>query len=106
LSLILAGKAAQERGSMTTVLTRLHEIKSREGFDIWNIRQHGRIVKVTKNGILVAWPHRNRTRDSHTVKDFREKFFVANPGCTCDVLEGNGAVAHGNKLLKQVRATY
>jgi hypothetical protein len=91
---------------MTTVLTRITEIKEKEGFDVWNIRRHGKLVPVTRNGVLGEWPHRNKTKETRTVKDFRGKFAVAYPGCTCDVLEGNGAVAHGNKTLKQVRATY
>jgi hypothetical protein len=91
---------------MTTVLTRLREINNKEGFDVWNIRLRGKIVRVTKNSVLGAWPHRNRTKDTHTVKDFREKFASAYPGYTCSVLEGSGAIARGNKSLKQVRATY
>jgi len=91
---------------MTTVLTRITEIKKKEGFDIWHIRSAGKIVKVTKSGVLGVWPYRNRTRDTHTVKEFREKFAAAYPGCTCAVLRGDGTVVHGNTLLQQVRATY
>jgi hypothetical protein len=98
--------AATTGGKMTTVLTRISEIKEKEGFDVWNIRRGTRLVRVTSNGVLTAWPHRNKTRDTHTVKDFRDKFAAANPGCTCDVLDGSGNVAHGNTLLRQVRATY
>ena len=91
---------------MTTVLTRLREINNKEGFDVWDVRRHGKIVRVTNNGVLGPWPHRNRTRDTHTVKDFRDKFAAAYPGYTCNVREGSGTLAHGNKSLKQVRATY
>jgi len=91
---------------MTTVLTRISEIKNKEGFDIWNIKRHGRIVRVTNSGVLRAWPHRNKTKDTHTVNDFRGKFSSVNPGCTCDVMNGQGNVAHGNTLLGKVRATY
>jgi len=91
---------------MTTVLTRISEIKQKESFDVWNVRRNGKLVNVAKSSVLNAWPHRNKTRDTHTVKDFRKKFAEANPGCSCDVLDGNGNVAHGNSLLRQVRATY
>jgi hypothetical protein len=73
---------------MTTVLTRISEIKQKEGFDVWNIKRNGKVVRVTNSGVLRAWPHRNKTRDTHTVKDFRAKFAAANPGCSCDVLDG------------------
>jgi hypothetical protein len=57
---------------MTTVLTRISEIKQKEGFDVWNIKRNGKVVRVTNSGVLRAWPHRNKTRDTHTVKDSRE----------------------------------
>jgi hypothetical protein len=91
---------------MTTVLTRISEIKNKEGFDVWNIRRNSRLVRVTRSGVLRAWPHRNRTKDTHSVQEFRDKFSAVNPGYTCDVLDGNGNVAHGNTKLKQVLATY
>ena len=52
------------------------------------------------------WKHRNKTRDTHSVSDFRDKFKEAYPGYSCDVMDGKGGKAHGNTLLKQVRATY
>ncbi len=90
---------------MTTVQTRVREISNKEGFDII-VTRNGKPVKVTRNGVLGPWPHRNKSKDTRTVTEFREKFSDAYPGHSCDVLDGNGAKAHGNMLLKQVRATY
>ena len=92
---------------MTTVQTRVREISNKEGFDITATGKTGKPLKLTKNGVLKKpWPHRNKTPGTHTVKDFREKFGDVHPGYSCHVLKGNGSQAHGNMLLKQVRATY
>jgi hypothetical protein len=40
------------------------------------------------------------------VNDFLEKFASVYGGYSCDVIEANGSVAHGNKLLESVRASY
>jgi hypothetical protein len=91
---------------MTTVKTRVREISNKEEFDLL-VTRNGKPIRPTRNGVLKsAWPHRNQTRDTHSVTDFREKFKKAYPGYSCDVLEGDGSKTHGNTKLKQVRATY
>ena len=92
---------------MTTVQTRVREISNKEGFDITATGKTGRNLILTKNGVLKKpWPRRNKTRGTHTVQDFRDKFSGVHPGYSCHVLKGDGSKAHGNMLLKQVRATY
>jgi hypothetical protein len=91
---------------MTTVQTRVREISNKEGFDIIIVTRNGKPVKTTRNGVLGPWVHRNKTRDTHSVSDFRVKFEQAYPGYSCDVMDGTGRKAHGNMFLKQVRATY
>ena len=90
---------------MTTVQTRIREIANKEGFEVTPTR-NGKPVKLTTNGILGPWPNRNKTRGTHSAKDFRDKFEEAYPGYSCDILEGSGTKAHGNTKLKQVRDTY
>ena len=91
---------------MTTVQTRVREISNKEQFDL-TVTRNGKPIKLTRNGVLkTAWPHRNMTKETHSVTDFQEKFEKVYPGFSCDVQEGNGSKAHGNTKLKQVRATY
>ena len=91
---------------MTTVQTRVREISNKEKFDLTATR-NGKPIKLTRNGVLnKAWPHRNKTKETHTVTDFQEKFKKVYPGYSCDVLEGDGSKAHGNTKLRQVRGTY
>jgi hypothetical protein len=65
------------------------------------------VVAVTRRLVLKkGWPHRNKTKETHSVTDFRDKFKKAYPGYSCDVLEWDGSKAHGNTKLKQVRKNY
>lgn len=90
---------------MVMLQTRVREISNKEGFDLTVFRGR-QAVNLRRNGVIGAWPHRNKTRDTYTVSDFRAKFAETYPGYVCDVLEGGGMVAHGNRSLGQVRATY
>jgi hypothetical protein len=90
---------------MTTVSTRIREIANREHFDIV-VTRNGRDIDVRRNGVLGPWPHRNKTGDTRSVAEFRQKFEKAYPGYSCDVLEGTGKAATGQKFLSAIRATY
>lgn len=88
---------------MTTVQKRVREISNKEGFDLIATR-NGKPINPTKNGVLKrAWPRRNKTPDTHSVTDFRQKFEKVYPGYSCDVLNKGGGKAHGNTKLRQVR---
>jgi hypothetical protein len=58
---------------MTTVQTRVREISNEERFDII-VTRNSKPVRTTRNGVLGPWGHRNKTRDTHSVSDFRDKF--------------------------------
>ena len=78
----------------------------REHFEIVVTRNNGRPVDLRRNGVLGPWTHRNQTRDSHTVAEFRQKFEESYPGYSCIVTEGTGKTATGQKSLGAVRTTY
>ena len=90
---------------MTTVQTRVHEIWNKEGFMI-SVKRDDQPVNIYRNGVIGPWPHRNKTRATHSVTEFQAKFEATYPGYSCDVLNANGAAAHGNTRLSAIRATY
>ena len=90
---------------MTTLQTRIHEIWNREGFMI-DVLRGNRLLDVHRNGVIGPWPHRNKTRETHSVTEFQGKFSDTYPGYSCRVLKANGIAAHGNTRLSVVRASY
>jgi hypothetical protein len=90
---------------MTTVQTRVHEIWNKEGFMV-AVTRNGKPVNIHRNGTIGPWPHRNKTRETHSVSEFKEKFEATYRGYSCDVLYANGTAVHGNTRLIAVRATY
>ena len=92
---------------MTTVLTRVREIAEKEGFDIWNIKQHGKIVRVTNNGVMGKYDFDKKAKGARTVnKWIKERFQRCYPGLSCQVMNGNGTPAKGQTKLDTVRKTY
>jgi len=92
---------------MTMVLTRIKEIADREGFEIWDIRRNGRIVRVTNNGIMGPYQYARKMKGTKTVNEWlNERFRPTYPGITCRVFRGDGTAAPGQTLLQTVRDTY
>jgi hypothetical protein len=95
---------------MVMLLTRMHEIKDREGFEIEVFRKTKkgrRPILNRENGVLGPYPYRKKLKDSKTVNDWKnERFKRAYPGYTCNVLKGNGAIAANQTTLKTIRKTY
>ena len=88
---------------MTTLATRKKEIESLEGFSIQIFDGFGKPADLKTQG-LPAYGFKRKAADSMTVIAWRtSRFEQSYPGYTCDVLEKNGTVAHGNALLKRVR---
>lgn len=92
---------------MTTVQTRVRQIANKEQFDITaKRRSSGQPLGLRRNGEMGPWTFHRKTRDSHSVSEFKEKFEAAYPSLTCDVLKGDGTIAPGQMKLKALRATY
>ena len=92
---------------MTMLLTRMHEIADREGFEIEVWHQGRRLKNLRRNGVLGPYPYARKARDGWTVDRWRQDHFVATyPGYSCDVLMGNGQIAPGQTLLRTVRESY
>ena len=93
-------------GSMTMLLTRMHEFATREGVEI-EVTRNGKALKnLRRNGVLNPYPYKKKLPDAKTVSQLRERFESANPGYSCNVLKGDGKIAVGQTLLGTVRATY
>jgi hypothetical protein len=92
---------------VTTVLTRMREIADKEGFDITDIKMSGKILRITKNGLMGKYDFDKKMKGSKTVnKWIKERFEACYPGYSCNVLNGDGTVAKGQTKLETVRKTY
>lgn len=92
---------------MTMVLSRIEEIWHREKFKVWNIRRHGKLVRVTANGVMSEYDWGKMLKGGKTVNEWiNERFKVTYPGFSCDILKGDGTVARPQTLLSTVRNTY
>ena len=91
---------------MTTVQTRTRRIADTEGFEI-TVRQNGRVVDPTENGVLGPYPFQKALKHTKTVSDWkRDRFEASYPGYTCDVLLDDGSAASGQTSLRTVRESY
>ncbi|WP_395347747.1 hypothetical protein [Variovorax sp. UC122_21] len=90
---------------MTKLSTRQSEVEKLEGFKINIFDGKGAIADPSTQGIP-DYDFKRKLAGSDTVVGFRNRFESAYPGYTCEVLDGTGAVAHGNTQLKTVRKTY
>jgi hypothetical protein len=93
------------------LITRMHEIAQREGFEIEVFRpvKKGvpRYILVKTNGVLGPYPFARKLKDTKSVKDWKkERFEPTYPGYSCKVLMGNGKIATGQTSLKTVRKSY
>ena len=79
-------------------------IWDKEGFDV-RITKDGKDARGDKN-ISTSWPYEKQSKNSMTVKEFRDKFEEVFPGYSVDVLDDNGEAVIGNTLLGNVRDTY
>ena len=90
---------------MTTLATRIRELSDLEGFDIQVLDNAGNPADPKING-LPAYPHERKAKGTTTVNEWKARFHNTYSGYTCDVLNSDGSVAHGNTKLESVRATY
>lgn len=90
---------------MTTLATRIRALSDLEGFDIQVFDNEGSPADPKTNG-LPAYPYEKKARSSITVSDWKARFRKAYPGYTCEVLNADGSIAHGNTKLESVRQTY
>jgi hypothetical protein len=91
---------------MTTLATRLREIRDKEGFDIQVFDNDGNPVDTGQNG-FGKYDFDRRARSTMTVAEWRDSRFGETwPGHSCKVLYGDGTEAHGNALLRTVRESY
>ncbi len=91
---------------MTTLETRVREIRDIEGFDIQVFDDKKNVVD-TKNNGFISYGYGNRAKGSMTVNDWKVcRFRATYPGYDCRVLNANGSEAHGNTLIETVRSTY
>ena len=90
---------------MTTLATRMRALSELEGFDVEVIDAAGNSADLKGNG-FVAYPHERKAKGATTVTDWKTRFHNAYPGYSCNVLNEDGSIAHGNTKLESVRATY
>jgi hypothetical protein len=57
---------------MTMLLTRMHEIATREGFQIEVTRNGKPLNNLRKNGTLGPYPFTRKVRESHNVEDWKK----------------------------------
>ena len=76
---------------MVMLITRMHEIADREGFEI-EVTRKGKVLKnLRRNGVLNAYPSKRKLGGAKTVDHWkRERFESINPGYSCNVLKGDG----------------
>lgn len=85
----------------------VRQIEQREGFEVWNMRSKGRLLRITSKGDPEPYPYQRRAPDHWTVEQYRKnRFRNVYPGVSCDVLMGDGKPARGNVRLATVRATW
>lgn len=87
---------------MTKLLTRKKEVEDLEGVKIEIFDSAGNPMNLDTQG-LPAYKYVRKAAGTMTVVEFRARFEQAYPGLTCDVLEEDGGVAHGNKQLNKLR---
>lgn len=90
---------------MTTLATRMREVSDLEGFDIVVYDSTGTPADPKKNG-LPRYPHERKAKTGTSIADWKARFKKAYPAYSCDVLNGDGSVAHGNSKVENVRETY
>lgn len=96
---------------MVMLITRMHEIANREGFEIEVFKPVTkgvpRYLLTRKNGVLGPYPFRRKLKDTKSVSDWKkERFEPTYHGYSCKVLMGNGEIATGQTSLKTVRKSY
>ncbi|MFY9810769.1 hypothetical protein [Aquabacterium sp.] len=87
---------------MTKLITRKSEIEALEGFKIQIFDGQGNLADLQTQG-LPAYGYQKKAAGTMTVVTWKNRFHGSYPGYTCDVLDKNGAVAHGNTQLNKVR---
>lgn len=90
---------------MTTFATRIRDLSNLEGFDVQVFDSAGNSADLKING-LPAYPHERKAKGSTTVANWKNRFNNTYSGYTVEVLDADGAIAHGNTKLESVRATY
>ena len=92
---------------MVMLLTRMHEIANREGFEI-EVTRRGRVLtNLRRNGLLGAYPFRRKLGGTKTVGQWkRERFESTYPGYSCNVLKADDQIAVGQTLLQTIRNSY
>jgi hypothetical protein len=86
-------------------IREVRQIDQREGFEVWNRRAKGRLLRITSKGEPGPYPYRRRAPNHWTVAQYRKnRFRKVYPGVTCDVLTSDGKPARGNVCLATVRA--
>ena len=99
---IVAPKHAGVR-TMTKLATRKREIEQLEGFSIEIFDGAGNPADLNMQGVP-PYQYNRKAPDNMTVIKWKSTRFQQNyPGFTCDVLNGDGSVAHGNTKLGNVR---
>ena len=87
---------------LKNVEKRIFEI---EGFEVVVKNTEGKDVHGNKEGFN-QWDGRKQTKNSMTVNGFKDKIEKKYQGYKVDVLDADGNVQSGNKLLGNVRDTY
>ena len=87
---------------MTKFATRKKEVEDLEGFSIQIFDGFGKAVDLNTQG-LPAYGYQKKAPGKMTVIAWKNRFQQSYPGYTCDVLDKNGTVAHGNTQLNKVR---
>ena len=87
---------------MTKLVTRKNEVENLEGFKIQIFDGQGNLADLQTQG-LPAYGYQKKAAGTMTVITWKNRFHGSYPGYTCDVLNKDGSVAHGNTLLKNVR---
>ena len=93
---------------MTRVSTVANRISTFEGFRIV-VTQSGEPVDENLQGALnnIDYNHNHRARNTWNVARWKERRFeAAYPNYSCNVLDGEGNVVHGNTNLGNLRASY
>ncbi|MGH7294097.1 MAG: hypothetical protein ACRELB_04150 [Polyangiaceae bacterium] len=91
---------------MTTVATRMAEIKLVEEFDVVFLHESEAPIDVKTNG-LPRFDFERRMKGTATVQEWRaQRFARIYPGKRCIVLYADGSEAPGQTTLAAVRASY
>jgi hypothetical protein len=91
---------------MTTVATRMAEIKLVEEFDVAFLHEDDSPVDVKENG-LPRFDFERRMKGTATVQEWRtQRFARIYPTKKCVVLYADGREVVGQTTLAAVRATY